>query len=552
MVEEPNKAYRELTEMILQSDEPISADLNEIFMIFIRKLKRRFDFQAAALFYYEEEFSEIEGRPVFTVRSHLGFQAFLERADFYSLMEDLYKWVMKRKDPICLPSDLQPGANDLLIPLVQFQHKMGLLHLVTDLDPLHISQHQQVLLNYFSHQISRSLLYAKRLEQHEQSLQDEKIHSMGLMLSGILHEMNSPLTAIHGYTELLKNEIHDHPQASLEERLPEYVSVLEKETRRVLNIVKSMLKFVRKQPISFEHIDMHAFLASVLSLLDYELKQEHIQVHLALDALDYTIWGEPTQIQQVFFNLFTNASHVLQQLPLGQSRELWIRSHSHKGMLTLELTDNGGGIPANHLNRIFEPFFTTKKQNQGTGLGLSVSYKIIGEHGGQIRVRNVVQPSGACFEVILPLADAGERKVEYLHRTLDAVSRPAQILVIDNEPSILQYIDTLLRRAGHKPILTKTGQEALAWLEFHEPDLVISDLMLDDMSGFALYEKIIQSQPEQTVFFLTGAVLSQELQHFLQIHRLQCLYKPFYAQELIDMVGRVLQAKKEDPNAFFP
>lgn len=243
--------------------------------------------------------------------------------------------------------------------------------------------------------------------------------------------------------------------------------------------------------------------------------------------------------------MLTNASHVLQQLPPGHTRELWIRSHSHKGTLTLELTDNGGGVPAQYLNRIFEPFFTTKRHDQGTGLGLSVSYKIIGEHGGLIRVRNVAQPPGACFEVCLPLATAAELGTEHLQIAQPPSTRSAQILVIDNEPSILQYIETLLRRAGHSPVLLTTGQEALAWLALNQPDLIISDLLLDDMSGYALYEQMMQRNPEQTVLFLTGAVLSQELQQFLQLHRLQCLYKPFYAQELTDMVERMLQAKKE-------
>ncbi|HEY9838905.1 MAG TPA: ATP-binding protein [Candidatus Obscuribacterales bacterium] len=531
-----HRAYQELVELIQLSDEQLSADLNETFLIFVRRLKRVLDFQAAALFYFEES----AGDYPFVIRSYLGFQPYLEQESFQRQTADIYEWVLKRGTSICLPSDLSPGFNDLLIPLQAFQQKLGVLHLITSLDPLQISRHQQAVLNHFAHQMSRSLLYIQTLEQREQDLQHEKIHSMGLMLSSIMHEMNSPLTSIHGYMELLQYELQD---VSLSETPREYLEIISSETKRVLEIVKSLLKFVRQQPLSFDELDVHKYLQATLSMLDFEFKQQHIRVHTQLEAGEYMISGEPTQIQQVFFNLLTNACHALKNLSSEQSREIWITTRSHKGWLIIEIRDNAGGISENFLKRIFDPFFTTKSHGQGTGLGLSLTYKIITEHRGQIKVRNYPQPAGASFELALPLSDAGVKpESPSIRPVIQPLLQDARVLVIDNEPAVLQYIQTLLTRRGYQLTLVGSGAEALKALKRENYDLIVSDLFLDDTSGFELYERVKEVAPQlaRSMLFLTGAVLSPELHQFMQQHQLQCLYKPFYAQELLDTVARIM------------
>lgn len=530
-----HRAYQELVELIQLSDEQLSADLNETFLIFVRRLKRVLDVQAAALFYYEEA----AGDYPFVIRSFLGFQPYLESGTFQSQTSELYEWVLKRGTTICLPSDLSPGFNDLLIPLQAFQQRLGVLHLITSLDPLQISRHQQAVLNFFAHQMSRSLLYIQTLEQREQDLQHEKIHSMGLMLSSIMHEMNSPLTSIHGYMELLQYEFQD---VELPETAQEYLDIISGETKRVLDIVKSLLKFVRQQPLSLDDLDVQKYLRTTLGMLDFEFKQQQIRVHTSFEATEHTMAGEPTQIQQVFFNLLTNAVHAFKNLDPDVQREIWISTRSHKGWLSIEIRDSAGGIPENYLNRIFDPFFTTKSHGQGTGLGLSLTYKIIIEHRGQIKVRNHTQPAGASFEIMLPLNDAVSPEVSVPHVELLPQPASARVLVIDNEPAMLQYIQTLLSRRGYQLTLVSSGAEALKALERDTYDLMISDLFLDDMSGFQLYEQIKELVPalSRSALFLTGAVLSPELHLFLRQNQLQCLYKPFYAQELVDTVARIM------------
>ncbi|PKL79436.1 MAG: hypothetical protein CVV27_01810 [Candidatus Melainabacteria bacterium HGW-Melainabacteria-1] len=533
-----HSAYQELVELIQLSDEQLSADLNGTFLIFVRRLKRVLDFQAVALVYYEENIGEYP----FVVRSHLGFQPYLERENFQQQTLEIYEWVLKRGTTICLPSDLSPGLNDLLIPLQAFQQKLGVLHLITSLDPLQISRHQQAVLNHFAHQMSRSLLYIQTLEQREQDQQHEKIHSMGLMLSSIMHEMNSPLTSIHGYMELLQYEFQD---TELSGTVREYLEILSGETRRVLDIVKSLLKFVRQQPLSFDELDMHKYLQATLSILDFEFKQHQIRLHPSWEATEHLISGEPTQIQQVFFNLLTNAVHAFKNQEAVHSRDIWVHTRSHKGWLNLEIRDNAGGIPEHHLKRIFDPFFTTKSHGQGTGLGLSLSYKIIAEHGGQIKVRNVSQPAGACFEISLPLATPVDSR-EQVHGLVELLpTQSGRVLVIDNEPAVLQYIHTLLSRRGYQLTLVSTGAEAIHALKNESYELIISDLFLDDTSGYLLYEEALEVAPDlaRSMLFLTGAVLSTELHQFLQKNQLQCLYKPFYAQELLDTVARIMSER---------
>lgn len=534
-------AYQELVELIQLSDEQLSADLNETFLLFVRRLKRVLDFQAVALFYYEDT----AGDYPFVIRSFLGFQPYLEQPGFQEQTAGVYEWVLRRGTSICLPSDLSPGLNDLLIPLQAFQQKLGILHLITSLDPLQISRHQQAVLNYFTHQMSRSLLYIQTLEQREQDLQHEKIHSMGLMLSSIMHEMNSPLTSIHGYMELLQFELQN---VALSPTAHEYLDILGGETKRVLEIVKSLLKFVRQQPMSFDEVDVHKYLQATLAMMDFEFKKMLIRVHVHLEATQSVISGEPTQIQQVFFNLLTNACHAFKNI-VDYQREIWITTRSHKGWLSIEIRDNAGGIAENHLKRIFDPFFTTKAHGQGTGLGLSLTYKIIGDHQGQIKVRNFSQPAGACFEIQLPLSSGAVASDTGQILANPASAVQGQVLVVDNEPAVLQYIHTLLTRQGHRLTLVASGQEALQVLERHtDYDLIISDLFLDDMSGFELYEqlRLQHLRLSSKMLFLTGAVLSPELHQFLRQHQLQCLYKPFYAQELIDTVSRMMNQEVDE------
>lgn len=527
-------AYYELVDLLQISDELISADIQEMFLTFVRRLKRVLDFEAIVLFRYDA-FEEEH----FSAFLHFGFQEFAAFLQQPTEMVDVYDWMLKRGASICLPSSLAIGKNDLLLPLQQFKQKLGILHLITSLDPLDISRHQQIVLNFFGQQMSRSLLYSQVLMQKEDDLQREKIHSLGLILSGIMHELNSPLTAIHGYAELLYDNLQE--QHLLAES-DEYLSILKSETRRVMGIVKSMLKYVRRQPLQMEPVSLHECIQYTLSLLDFELKSLNLKVNADIRAENDLLLGDAVQCQQIIFNLLSNAIQAFQQRNHIEQPQLWITTHNTANKLIVTLSDNAGGIPKEHLNRIFDPFFSTKSAHTGTGLGLSLVDKMVSEHGGNIKVWNTLPPEqvGACFQITFPVAQPNPLDKRPQNQALLA-EHPAKILLVDNEPIILQYMETILRNAKFELQLVSQAEAALQALETENFDLVISDFFLDKMNGRQLFNAIQDQGLNSKILFLTGAVLDESFRQFLQKHHLTCLYKPFYAEELLEMVNQLLR-----------
>ena len=231
-----------------------------------------------------------------------------------------------------------------------------------------------------------------RLQQ--QLLTSEKLASIGLLSAGVAHEINTPLTGISSYIQMLQKKLAD----------PHYAQILEKveaQTDRVAKIVKNLLTFARSpSDASFQRVDLKQSLEEILSLIDYKLKTMNIR--LALDLAPVPgVYAQGERLQQVFINIILNA---LDAMPQGG--ELGIRLAFEDGAAVVRISDTGTGIRPEHLSRIFDPFFTTKGVGKGTGLGLSISYAIVKEHDGHIEVRS--EPGrGSTFTITLPAGRDG-------------------------------------------------------------------------------------------------------------------------------------------------
>ena len=242
----------------------------------------------------------------------------------------------------------------------------------------------------------------------EQLAASEKMASVGQMAAGVAHEINTPLGIILGYTQLLMDDVPEgsDPYQSLQ--------VIERQTKASRKIVADLLKFSRQSGSTREEIDLNEILADVVAVTEHTLGLSHIAVHRQFaDGLP-RIDGDPEKLRQVFVNLVNNAHHAMLDQGGG---ELLLRTRSENGEAVVEIRDSGHGIPEKHLAKIFEPFFTTKPVGQGTGLGLSVSYGIIHEHGGTIGVESPVHDQqqgtlpGTLFRVRLPASGSGTRQI---------------------------------------------------------------------------------------------------------------------------------------------
>ena len=238
-------------------------------------------------------------------------------------------------------------------------------------------------------------------EEHlmqERLLQSEKMASVGQLVSGVAHELNNPLTGVTGFAQLLLNR-------DLDEQTRRDVQTIYSEAERAAKIVQNLLSFARRRKAQKGLVNLNTLLERVLELRSYDLHVKNIDLELDLDPRLPLTMSDPDQIQQVFFNIITNAEHAM--LSAHGGGKLKVRSRAEKGFILLSFSDDGVGIPPENLRRVFDPFFTTKEGGQGTGLGLTISYGIVDDHAGRIRVES--RPGkGATFVVELPIVQGPE------------------------------------------------------------------------------------------------------------------------------------------------
>ncbi len=229
-----------------------------------------------------------------------------------------------------------------------------------------------------------------RMRLEEQLQHAEKMASIGLLAAGVAHEVNTPLAGISSYTQMLRQQTDDaDPRATLLEKI-------EKQTFRAAKIINNLLNFSRSGTSEFEALDVNKVLLDVLSLVEHQLDNARIKVRRELCDDLPSVRGNENRLQQVFFNLILNARDAM---PSGGWLTLATRVDDES--VVIEVRDTGFGIKREDIKRIYDPFFTTKGIGRGTGLGLSVSYGILQEHGGAIFVESA-PGQGTTFQVALP------------------------------------------------------------------------------------------------------------------------------------------------------
>ncbi len=239
-----------------------------------------------------------------------------------------------------------------------------------------------------------------RVRLEEQLQISEKMASIGLLAAGVAHEVNTPLTGISSFTQMLLDGADPRdPKTALLEKI-------EKQTFRAAKIVNGLLNLSRPAPATNERIDvdLNAVITDVFSLLEHQFEVGKIKARRELAPTAVTVVGIEHQLQQVFLNLFLNARDAM---PRGGWLTVTTRIDGDRAVV--EISDTGSGIPPEQLARIYDPFFTTKAIGRGTGLGLSITYGIVREHDGAIRCDSAIG-QGTRFTLTLPLAPAQEQR----------------------------------------------------------------------------------------------------------------------------------------------
>jgi len=237
----------------------------------------------------------------------------------------------------------------------------------------------------------------EKIHLQQQLVTSEKLASIGLLSAGVAHEINTPLTGISSYIQLLQKKMTDSHYSQI-------LGKIEAQTERVTKIIKNLLNFARNPSDSaFHKVNIVDNLQEIISLIDYKLKAMNINLALNLTPVKL-IWAQSERLQQVFINIIINA---IDAMPNGGT--LKIDTYEEADEVVVKIADTGPGIKKQHLPHIFDPFFTTKGIGKGTGLGLSISYAIIKEHEGHIAVESEAG-KGTCFTIFIP-ANLEEKKM---------------------------------------------------------------------------------------------------------------------------------------------
>jgi signal transduction histidine kinase len=236
----------------------------------------------------------------------------------------------------------------------------------------------------------------ERMELEAQLSQADKLSSIGLLAAGVAHEVNTPLAVISSYTQLLAKQLQSDPQKAA------LLDKITKQSFRASEIVNNLLNFSRTTGTEFSEVSLNKVIHDTLALLEHQFKVAHVEVKPELYENLPPIQGNAGRLQQIFLNLFLNAKDAM-----PEGGVLHVATQNGE-FVTVQVSDTGTGIAQEHIQRIYDPFFTTKTspqegQNRGTGLGLSVTYGIIQEHAGKIRVDS--HPGeGTTFTLDFPLS----------------------------------------------------------------------------------------------------------------------------------------------------
>jgi PAS domain S-box-containing protein len=398
----------------------------------------------------------------------------------------------------------------------------------------------------------------RRLEQ--QLRQAQKMESIGTLAGGIAHDFNNILNIIKGYVSLLRD------RGSGDGELTESLQVISETIERGASTVRQLLVLAKESAISFERVDLNDALQKLRGLLGGTFPRT-IDIILDLDTGLQPVLADPNQVNQVLLNICVNARDAM-----PEGGELRLRTTSiagtelqgqfhkakRKPYACITVSDTGSGIDGTIKSRIFEPFFTTKEQDQGTGLGLSVAYGIVANHGGFIDVASEPR-RGTTFCIYFPIADqpgAVELKpptgTPYVE---SAATQGRVVLFVEDELRQLELMRGNLEKAGYRVLTATDGVEAVETFLQHKDEIsvVVLDLGLPKLNGWEAFKKMKKADPTLKPILASGYI-SDEIESAMTEGQLAALIaKPYRPNQILETISLAINsglcAKRSDPLA---
>jgi len=357
----------------------------------------------------------------------------------------------------------------------------------------------------------------------------QKMEALGLLAGGVAHDFNNLLCVILNCgTETLDDVVAGTTNSGTVDALRDILHAVDNATR----LTRQLLSFSRHTSAEADILPLDLVISETETLLRRVLGEE-LQLVLTLDAGLSHVKVARSHLEQVLINLVINARDAMP--PNGIIR---IETHSMPGSVSLTIADTGCGMAPEVSARIFEPFFTTK-DSRGTGLGLAMVRSIVLEAGGKIAVQSVVG-QGTLFSIVLPRAEAALAKPGRGPVTLPA-GRGDSVLIVEDDEAVLEVVERMFARAGYRVTAARSAAEAILQFELlgGAVDLLVTDVVMPQLSGPDLSNRLRALQPSLKTVFLSGHVDTMLEQHGVDGASQALVLKPFGEHELARVVARV-------------
>ena len=387
----------------------------------------------------------------------------------------------------------------------------------------------------------RDITHEKSLEN--QLIQSQKMEAIGTLAGGIAHDFNNLMATIQGNVSLAMYDLDPyHPVYN-------YLRNIEKQIQSGTKLTSQLLGYAKKGKYEVQAIDLNRLVRETSETFGRTKKEIFIIHELAPDLLPVEV--DQGQIEQMLLNLYLNAAEAM---PAGGTLTIATANSTHaeirstlytpqRGNYThLSITDTGEGIDKAIQSRIFDPFFTTKELGGGTGLGLASVYGIVKGHNGYIEVDSD-KGSGTTFRLYLPASD--KRVKQPVQMSGKVIQGSGNLLIVDDEEMVLKVGVRQLERLGYSVLAAQSGREAIQCFKEHkdEIDLVILDIVMPEMGGGEVYDRMKEIDPQVKVLLSSGYSIDGQAGELLQRGCSGFLQKPFDLKRLSQKVSEILNAQ---------
>ena len=384
---------------------------------------------------------------------------------------------------------------------------------------------------------------------HEQQVQkqlqqQERLAAVGQLAAGIAHDFNNIMAVMMLYAQLgLKTP-------DLPSKLHGQLQTIHKQARRATDLIQQIVDFSRSATLERRSLDLQPFVKELVKLLERTIP-EHIAVSFSYGNELYVVSADPTRIQQAVMNLALNARDampesgelhiILARVEVKDAKSAPLPDMAAGEWIQLTVEDSGEGIPSDALPHIFEPFFTTKSPGQGSGLGLAQVWGIVKQHEGHIDVSTEVG-RGTRFIIFLPALEESDPQPMIQTKQVSIQGRGETILMVEDDDALREALADTLELLNYRVVKAANGREALRLLEQHKEaiELVLSDLVMPEMGGEALFHAMQQRGLTLPVVIMSGHPMESELEHLQAQGLAGWLLKPPSQETLAKAIASAL------------